>query len=121
MILGFKKQFVKPILSGIKRHSIREDVHNRWQPGRIIHFATGVRTKDYNQFKMGICQSVQQIEIKYNESLIDTKIIIEGKKITLDQKQKLAWNDGFQNLAAFLLWFNKDFKGKIIQWTNFRY
>ena len=45
MILGFKEQFKNLIIGGVKKHSIREDRHNRWKPGMIIHFATGMRTE----------------------------------------------------------------------------
>ncbi len=61
MILSFKPQFIQPILSGDKIHTIREDKHNRWKPGNKIHFATGTRTKHYNQFYDGVCVSVQAI------------------------------------------------------------
>ena len=30
-------------------------------------------------------------------------------------------NDGFDSIENFLRWFNKDFEGKIIHWTGFRY
>lgn len=48
MILGFKPQFVQPIIDRTKIHTIREDKHNRWVPGKVIHMATGVRTKSYS-------------------------------------------------------------------------
>lgn len=122
MILGFKKQFVTPIVSGIKIHTIREDKYNKWAPGRIIHFATGVRTKNYNQFKLGICYSTQQISIRYpNEYLNDVRIRVDKKLLTLDESINLAHNDGFENLVTFLLWFNDDFDGKIIHWTYYLY
>ena len=61
MILGFKKQFEQPILDGTKIHTIREDSKNRWKAGNTIQFATGVRTKHYNQFLQWHCVSVQPI------------------------------------------------------------
>ena len=69
MVLGFKEQFVKPILSGDKIHTIRADQFDRWYAGRNIHFATGVRTKDYNCFKEGECVGVQNIRIGWLEVL----------------------------------------------------
>lgn len=47
MILSFKEQFIPKILDGTKIHTIREDKKNRWEAGKKIHFATGVRTKNY--------------------------------------------------------------------------
>ena len=63
MILGFKKQFPPMILVGTKIHTIREDKHDRWKAGNKIHFATGIRTKNYNQFYSGVCKSVQAITL----------------------------------------------------------
>jgi len=33
----------------------------------------------------------------------------------------LAKNDGFEGIEDFFKWFNEDFKGKIIHWTNYKY
>lgn len=124
MILGFKPEFQEPILKGTKIHTIREDKPNRWKAGNKIHYATGVRTKKYNQFKLGECVSVQQIEITrpiWSEYLNDAVVKIDGKTLTKEQQQQLAYNDGFSNLLSFWLWFNEDFKGKIIHWTDFKY
>ena len=122
MVLSFKQQFISPITEGTKIHTIREDKHNRWKPGQIIHGATGVRTKNYNQFFEDVCQSVQTIEIKWKDDYLNNvKVIIDGRELNLDEKVKIAKNDGFKNLFDFFLWFDENFKGKIIHWTNFKY
>ncbi len=124
MILSFKKQFKEPILKGTKKHTIREDKPNRWKVGNKIHFATGVRTKNYECFKEGVCVSVQEIEITrpvWSEYLNDTIVRIDGIALTEKEQQQLAWNDGFTNLIDFWLWFKGDFKGKIIHWTDLKY
>lgn len=39
MILTFsQRRMEQRIISGIKRTTIRTDAHNRWKPGRYIHF-----------------------------------------------------------------------------------
>lgn len=122
MILGFKKQFVRPILAGTKIHTIRRDAHSRWYPGRNIQFATGSRTKNYNEFKRDICRGVQRILILPDTNWVsvipDTGIV----KI-LDDKEMLALaqNDGFDTLAEFWAFFSEDFDGIIIHWTDFKY
>lgn len=122
MILGFKAQFVEPIVSGTKIHSIREDKPDRWKEGNTIHFATGVRTKKYDNFKTDTCKGTQDIEINWKSNYIDDTVVkIDGKALNLSQKQRLAWNDGFVNLFEFYAWFSSDFKGKIIHWTDFKY
>lgn len=136
MILGFKDQFVEPILNGTKIHTIRTDPHCRWKAGRKIHGATGVRTKQYNQFFESECTSVQKIAIrrsfkkaiceghikyKYSELLV---IIYDLDGLFLaskDQIELLAKNDGFNSVEAFFEWFDEPFVGKIIHWTDFKY
>lgn len=99
MVLGFKERFEKPIKKGTKIHTIREDKHDRWSPGMLIHFAKGVRTKNYVNFMMGYCHSVQNIEIIDNHILNDLVVKVDGRKLTDDEIQKLAWNDGFENIV----------------------
>lgn len=127
MILGFKKQFTDKILSGEKIHTIREDKKNRWEKGNIIHFANDIRTKNYNCFKIGECISTQKVKIihhrgrggsKYNLTI---DVIVDGSYISEDEIIKLSKNDGFYLFSGFLDLFNKDFEGKIIHWTNFKY
>lgn len=122
MIIGFKERFKQPILDKTKKHTIREDSHNRWKQGIKLHMATGVRTKMYNQFSEDTCKSVQKIEIeRTSDYLHETIVKIDDRKLTEKEVQQLAWNDGFANLVDFWLWFSKGFKGKIIHWTELRY
>ena len=126
MILGFKKQFVQPIFNGRKIHTIREDKGGRWAIGKKIHFATGVRTKNYHQFKTGLCYRTQTIEIRYDNKDSDyPAVIIDGWTHRVYHRPnkilQVAMNDGFKNLNDFFKWFNSDFKGKIIHWTDFIY
>jgi len=116
MILSFKPQFKEKILNGSKIHTIR-GVTNRWFPGRKIHFATGVRTKNYNCFKEGECIGLQKI---YISSFLEY-IEIDGRTLTVNQEMQLASNDGFDSLHDFYKWFDKDFQGVIIHWTDKKY
>ena len=106
-----------------KKHTIREDLKNRWKAGNKIHFVINNRSKNYFQFApVKICVSVQEIEIKWvTEYVNDTVIKIDGKNLDIYQMQQLAWNDGFSHVAAFQQYFDTDFKGKIIHWTDLRY
>lgn len=113
-----------------KIHTIREDKNNRWKVGRLIHFVINNRTKNRFQFAPVIpVTCIQQIIIDY--SISDSKypwICIDGKYHTpannfeyFVQLDTLAKNDGFYTLEDFLKYFDKDFEGKIIHWTNFKY
>jgi hypothetical protein len=143
MILGFKQKFPwgsptnfkEKILAGTKIHSIREDPHGRWKPGTKIHMAHGVRTKNYWCFRdTECCKSVQSIHINYYytgypmapsiELIIDGELFYKlgNKFVEIDRGMiELAKNDGFDSVEDFFKWFDKDFSGKIIHWTNFRY
>ena len=126
MILSFKKQFVKPILEGTKIHTIREDKHNRWRGFKVIHMATGVRSKNYNCFKKSSLRSTQKIFITVDNGL---EVTIDGKYINNLELEKLAKNDGFESSAEMESWFedaikqSKEdcFSGKLIHWTDKRY
>ena len=129
MILGFKPLFKPKILDGTKIHSIREDIHDRWEKGKKIHFATGVRTKNYNQFDERICTGIQNVYMSYAfNDLIE--ITVDDKEFFgYSERLRLAQNDGFDSWEGFFNWFypiiakSKDnfIAYKIIHWTPFRY
>jgi hypothetical protein len=103
-----------------KIHTIRKG--KRWKPGNKIHFATGVRTKNYKQFNFGMCISTQHIAILKNPKGFITVIIDYSRILDDEQKQKLATNDGFDSIEDFYKWFEaKGFTGQIIHWTTFKY
>lgn len=121
MVLGFKPQFVPKIIDGTKIHTIRRDEHRRWQKGVRIHFATGVRTKNYKQFKVGECKFNQHIQI--DASCRAVFLGLNGGLHRLSDKgiDLLAKNDGFDSAEEFWEWFNEDFIGTIVHWTDFVY
>lgn len=124
MVLSFKPQFVDKILDGSKIHTIREDKGNRWQAGKLINFATGVRTPQYKQFHQAICTGVQTFSIEKLSFFEKNDIIfieINGKKLTQIEKELLAKNDGFDSLEDFCAFFKSGFRGEIIHWTDFKY
>lgn len=149
MILGFKEQidgvpthFKEKILAGVnlelahmpKLHTLRAG--NRWKAGDTIHMATGVRTRSYNQFNKGIpqlsvCKSVQDVKIKWKEGgfiehLYPIDVFVDGKQLDIIQLLQFVRNDGFTKgifteFNMFYRWFNKDFEGQIVHWTDLRY
>lgn len=103
-----------------KLHTIRLDPHIRWKPGMDIHPVINNRTANRFQFAPVIkCVGVQEIEIKYTGMIVT--VFIDGKDRHTDIVTKLAINDGFENIADFFAYFNKDFTGKIIHWTDLKY
>ena len=117
-----------------KKHTLREDKNDNWKDGNDIHFWINFRTKDQFQFAPVIkCSSVQKIDIKYNPGggvnvFIDDKFFhyqtsfgLSWSKETAMKMKQLAINDGFPDVKSFFSWFNKDFTGKIIHWTDLKY
>lgn len=129
MIIGYKQKFPwgestffrRKIEEKTKKHTIRMDAHDRWHAGIKIQHAYGVRTKKYEQFGEGVCISTQKIEITIKPKIENSIIKVDNKRLTKKQMTELAWNDGFNSLLEFWFWFNKDFSGKIIHWTDLKY
>ncbi|EMY3483782.1 hypothetical protein FPG87_12470 [Flavobacterium psychrophilum] len=127
-------QFDKTIEHKPKIHTIREDKKNRWKVGTKIDFFINARQKNMFRFVPVLpVVSTQEFEINWhssNEKLF-VRVYIDGEsfaRIDFDkelyvsgQMLHLANNDGFDTIEAFFDYFNKDYKGKIIHWTNFKY
>lgn len=120
-----------------KIHTIRESL--RMKPGIVMQMATGVRTKNYYQFnkdipELSLCKSTQGINI-YSPigDMEGTVFVARGggtvkepkhydfRKLEKEQLQVFALNDGFTSVDQFWKYFNKDFTGQIIHWTDLRY
>jgi hypothetical protein len=117
----FGKRWDFQTVSKPKRHTIRKDEHNRWKPGMKIHFTVFPRSKKMFQFAPALeCKSVQKVEIFKRDGL--RFIRIDGRFINSNQvAEEIAKNDGFDSVDDFFDWFNTDFEGKIIHWTDLKY
>ena len=109
-----------------KLHSLRQDVHDRWKADRQIHFVYGNRSKEHECFKVAPCISVEHIAIVYPPCCGFTIYVFDaennfGKKLSDQEIEMLALNDGFETVEDFKAYFNKDFIGKIIHWTDLKY
>lgn len=104
--------------------TIRHDPHNRWKAGMNIHPVINNRSTNRFQFAPAIpCLSVQKIEVEYVDTGIGIMRVIRVDGLTLGQRDReiLAINDGFNSIEDFFAYFNKDFNGKIIHWTDLQY
>lgn len=115
---------------GIKIHTIRADTKNRWRLGMSIHFVIKNRTPQRFQFAPTIpVKAIQEIYIRWSGAVV--YVYLDGKVFYTNLTNEpemlnhrmlfLAKNDGFDSIEAFLQYFNSDFKGKIIHWTDFTY
>ena len=117
-----------------KLHTIRKDKTNRWQPGTKIDFFINVRKKNMFRFAPVLpVVSVQKVEIVWVELFgkkvahvfiednffakvkFDSDLIVKGDML------QLALNDGFDSIEDFFAYFNEDFTGKLIHWTDLKY
>lgn len=110
-----------------KYHTIRKDSNNRWKEGNNIHFVINNRTKDRFQFAPVIpCITTQRIDINYSAlSGLFPKfrpfVHIDDRVLDDNEIEQLAINDGFDSVDDFFCYFNTDFSGKIIHWTDLKY
>jgi hypothetical protein len=116
-----------------KLHTMREDIHDKWKPGVMIDFYTGVRTKNAYRFAPRVpVVSVQKVEIlEFISAASETCIAlhdgrvfvveVDGKRLTRGKIKQLAINDGFETVDEFFAWFQAGWKGRIIHWTSLKY
>lgn len=113
-----------------KIHTIREDKNDRWKPGTKIDFFINSRQKDMFRFAPVLpVVSVQKVEIFYKGLFvavaIDKVLFYTDADFKLGKgvegMLKLAHNDGFDTVEDFFAYFDKDFTGKLIHWTNLKY
>lgn len=111
-----------------KLHTIREDKNNRWKAGVIIDFFINTRTKDMFRFAPRVpVVSTQKVEIFHNattfvkDGLTIPAVYIDGYSMAVSKITELAHNDGFDTIEDFFEYFDKDFSGKIIHWTDKKY
>ena len=128
-----------------KKHTIRGG--DRWNAGQVIHFKqwTGepYNSKTYNFAPLVRCVSAERVRIRWGEEHGIKTMLVDIEKHNLgrvDWKREgwvqfhedgtttdwgimhdLAINDGFDNIEDFAKWFDHDFTGQIIHWTNTRY
>ena len=126
-----------------KIHSIRTDESNRWEEGKKIHCKQW-SGRPYHSKNMQFapefdCVSTQEINFYwYKGSFLrdgyeqKCVILLDGKTLTATfnhcqinflstEIEQLAFNDGFDSVKDFFKYFDKNFEGKIIHWTDFKY
>jgi hypothetical protein len=112
-----------------KIHTIREDKKNRWKAATKIDFFINARQKNMLRFAPVLpVVSVQKIEIKWYRNSKEKRFWYKDATICIDEVYlncesciKLAQNDGFDTIEDFFDYFNEDFTGKIIHWTDLKY
>lgn len=106
-----------------KLHTLRDDEHDRWQPGTIIHPIVFNRTKRRFQFAPTmVCVSVQWVHIVSADWEVRVQEPHHYRLLKHDTVETMAINDGFESTAAFFEYFKNSHSNlKLIHWTDLRY
>lgn len=120
---NFQKQFVEPIRSGNKTHTIRRNGKRRHAlVGEAVQLYTGMRTASCEKIlaKDPTCISTSKVKIRVHVDSI-TAIHVGGVRVV--DKEEFAIADGFASLDAmheFWLKFHGVgmFEGTLIEWRE---
>ena len=123
--LSFKKQFVPFVEDGSKQHSIRAMRTRPFRVGDTLQLYYAQRTKQCRLLGNVPCVKVESFRLDR------ARVWIAGEELSLDEKDSLAWRDGFRyattlrsHKGCFELmlefWVNTHgdtiFEGQIIHW-----
>jgi hypothetical protein len=127
--LNFKKQFEPHIRSRRKRHTIRAKRKRPIKPGDMLYLFTGMRTKSCQKIMQTVCAKVEDVKIEMRaysgkgilaRGLTFPHVIIEGIDLSGDEKEALAYADGFDSFADMMkFWDGRlPFSGDLIHWKE---
>jgi hypothetical protein len=123
---SFKELFVPFILDGSKNQTIRTERKHQAKAGDNVYLYYAMRTKYCTFLMQAICKETLKILITRSG-----QVMIGERLLTLDEKNFLAWQDGFRPDGAtaenpfgafdlMLRWWRQThelpFKGEIIYW-----
>lgn len=117
MNLNYKIRF-EPALLGHKLHTIRT---KGCLCGTSLNHIVNPYNKNRRIVLSNTCTGCQTIEIRPCYEMTQSRVLISGVELSLEQTQQLAWNDGFSCLIEFWLYFQEPFTGYIIHWTELKY
>lgn len=119
-----------------KIHTIRRDEKKRWKAGMNLHFVMFQRRPWQIRFAPVLpVKAVEQIKIEHypQDQVKSARVFIDGKNIgcviwnkgfenepivTGKKMVELIKNDGFDSVQDFFQYFNENFEGKLIHWTD---
>jgi hypothetical protein len=107
--LSFQKQFVPFVEDGSKQHSIRADRKRPFKVGDTLSLFYGMRTKQCRLLARVPCIKVERMRIER------ARVWIYAVELSLDEKDLLAWTDGFRHTPDYGQSFYKIPSGCICQ------
>lgn len=119
-LFNFKKEFVPAVESGQKCQTIRCKRKDGKRPviGDTVKLYTGLRSRNTRLLRatpVTECLSVRM-------HLDDGVIVIDGRKLDIDEATEFAKADGFNSVGEMEQWFidqykTYDFEGFCIRWS----
>jgi hypothetical protein len=126
-LLNFMPQFVEPIRSGRKSHTIRAARKIPVKVGDRLYLYTGLRHKGAERIlpEPVTCTRTQTIRIQ--SRVMNLVVEIDGEVLDLGECARLAVADGFPDFTAFHAFWERvhgdkqgrvNFTGQIIHWRK---
>lgn len=122
--LGFHPQFIEPIRSGIKTHTIRARLATGFRVGDWAPLYKGLRTKHVELIGSGLMNRAYALRLDFDEGRVETQT---GLAVTtIDELDAFAIADGFpkgwRSMEAF--WGQRhpgvrQFSGVLMGWGSF--
>jgi hypothetical protein len=106
-----------------KLHTIRRSARMKKGTKLSLRVWTGLPYRSpQRMFVETECTGVQKIHI-WHDSFGGRNVVIDDRDelLSSEQIEKLALNDGFDNVDQFFSWFGWDFTGYIIHWHDLKY
>ncbi len=98
MLLGFKRRFAPYVENGSKKHSIREDVNDRWKADLPVDAYVDPRQRTMRRLiPRTVCTKTESIVFDGDGTEFGTSVMIDGTYLDQDERNLLAWKDGFRH------------------------
>jgi hypothetical protein len=123
VILSFSRDvFMQRIISGQKKHTIREDQQRRWRVGMHAQlWMHSPRNVSKNPFQFGEAVITAIVDVKISRAQRKAFFRYTGKPHWYDiDIERLARDDGFDSVDGLLEWLSGDFEGRLLTWGQFR-
>jgi hypothetical protein len=102
MLLGFKKQFATPILSGSKKYTIRNPRKIQPKIGERVFMYSGLRTRNTQKIsdshELKSTQKVD-IEISCKKGRKSIAVTVDSRRLADHELEAFAQGDGFSSVA----------------------
>lgn len=116
---SFKQQFIAPILSGIKRQTIRANRKRHAHLGEELQLYTGMRTKYCTLIGRATCSDVDVVQMDFCRGVVWINL---SPVTNLDLFARADGFDCWERMEAF--WKQThgtgEFDGQLIRWHRFR-